>query len=81
MNFSKISLFIILLQARGNAFAALCTYGKNAQKMLFSACDLVKRTFSNMGIGFSFNTELGKGSNNSYNIKLSYQIYGNFKTN
>ena len=43
---------------RGNPFAAYCKYGNNVHAMLFSNCNLFKRSFSNIGLGFSFNNEL-----------------------
>ena len=38
----------------------MCSYGNNVEKMLFSNCDLFKRSFTNKGIGITFNNELRK---------------------
>ena len=36
----------------------MCSYSKNIDKMLFSNCALFKRSFTNKGIGFTFNNEV-----------------------
>ena len=45
----------IATKQRENAFVALCKHGSNVNKMTFSNCNLFKRSFTNKGIGFTFN--------------------------
>ena len=45
------------MQARSNAFVALCNFDHKVRMMKFSNCDLFKRIFTNKGIGYNFNSE------------------------
>ena len=59
--FSKcytLSLMIFFKKERGNAFVALCSFEENVPKMTFRNCDLFKRSYTNQGLGFSFNNEM-----------------------
>ena len=40
---------------RQNAFVALCSHGSKLESTKFSNCSLFKRSFTNKGIGFTFN--------------------------
>ena len=54
----------------------MCSFSKKDQKRLFSNCNLFKRTFTNKGIGFTFNNELKKKLyKNSENLGLSLKIF------
>ena len=46
------------MQVRANALIALCSFSQNAVKKLFSNCDLFKRSFTNKGLGFTFNNDM-----------------------
>ena len=46
-----------VIKERGNAFVALCNFEEKVQKMTFRNCDLFKRSYTNQGIGFTFNNE------------------------
>ena len=41
-----------------NAFVALCRFGDDIQEMAFRTCNLFKRSFTDKGIGFTFNNEI-----------------------
>ena len=40
-----------------NAFVPLCQYAEDPETMSFSTCDLFRRSFTNMGLGYTFNSE------------------------
>ena len=40
---------------RPNGFAALCNHDVDVEKMTFENCNLLRRSFTNKGIGFSYN--------------------------
>ena len=40
---------------RQNAFVSLCKHGSSVNMMTFSNCNLFKRSFTNKGIGFTYN--------------------------
>ena len=42
-------------QWRQNAFVALCSHGSKIESTTFSNCNLFKRSYTNTGIGFSYN--------------------------
>ena len=41
-----------------NAFIALCNFEENVKTMEFINCNLFKRSFTNKGLGYSFNNEI-----------------------
>ena len=56
---------------RQNAFVPLCKFNANFKEMTFSNCKLFKRSFTNKGIGFTFN---GLRAKDLYKTSESSQI-------
>ena len=42
---------------RYNAFVALCRFEEYPEEMTFESCDLFRRSFTNLGLGYTFNNE------------------------
>ena len=50
--------YLLFVKERDNAFVAMCQFENNVETMTFSNCNLFKRSFTNKGLGFTFNNEL-----------------------
>ena len=45
------------MQSRPNSFISLCQFEQNPQLMRLDNCNLFKRSFTNRGLGFTFNND------------------------
>ena len=54
---SKYGFYYKKYQKRHNAFISLCKFEDVPEVMWFQTCNLFRRSFTNAGLGYSFNTE------------------------